>query len=145
MSESTPEEHSSTEWPRIGQMFFAMVMTPLLWALAVSVIIFIIGGSTEPDFAGTLSYTIDNMLVLFPFFFGFTATLGVAGVWILRTLDQRGSAAWALMGGLMGAVVAALNAFLFPAQLNSGAMIFFVVIGWAIFLTIRWLSKIRAR
>ncbi|MEM1275942.1 MAG: hypothetical protein AAGH74_05415 [Pseudomonadota bacterium] len=144
MTETKPAPETKAEMPRIGQLFYAMVMTPLAWSGVVALIIFIIGGSTERDFASTLNYTLDNMMILFPFFFAFTATLGVLGVWILRLLDQRSSAAWAMMGGLMGAVVAAINAFVFPAQLNNGAMIFFVVMGWAIFLTIRWLAKIRA-
>ena len=144
MSEIEPAPESKSPLPRVGQMFYAMVMTPLAWSVLAGLVIFAIGGSTEQTFSATLSYTIDNMLILFPFFFLFTATLGVIGVWLLFALDQRGSAAWALMGGLMGAVVAAINSFLFPAQLNNGAMIFFVVMGWAIFLTIRWIAKIRA-
>ncbi|MEM9043293.1 MAG: hypothetical protein AAGC81_01255 [Pseudomonadota bacterium] len=141
-TESVPESKPAS--PRLGQLFYAMVLTPLAWSIVVGLIIFAIGGSTEQDFSATLNYTIDNMMILFPFFFAFTATLGVLGVWLLLAMRQRSSAAWAMMGGVMGAVVAALNSFLFPAQLNNGAMIFFVVMGWAVFLTIRWLAKIRA-
>lgn len=135
-------------WPEtvkspIKRLLFAMVGAPLIWGCIGTLIGFVIGGLSEPDGAGTLDYTIDIMLASLGFSYAFTFTLGILGVGVLILAKQTTAAAWALTGGLMGAVVAALITIVLPEQLNRGVLIFFVVMGWAMFLTIRWLARIK--
>lgn len=135
-------------WPEtvenpVKRLVFAMVGAPLIWGVLGTLIGFVIAGLTEPDAAGTLDYTMDIMFVSFGFNFIFTFTFGLVGVLGLIAVKQTSAAAWALTGGVMGAAVAAINTFILPGQLNRGVLIFFVVMGWALFLTIRWLAKIK--
>ncbi|MBY8977757.1 hypothetical protein KHP62_18230 [Rhodobacteraceae bacterium NNCM2] len=125
------------------RLVFAFLAAPLIWAVVGTMIGFVIAGMTEPNLDGTIDSTLNTMAVSFGFFYAFTLTLGVLGVLVLLYLKQRSAAIWALTGGAMGGVVATINTILLPGQLNQIVLIFFVAVGWAMFLTIRWLAKIK--
>ncbi|MEM7237899.1 MAG: hypothetical protein AAF501_08760 [Pseudomonadota bacterium] len=127
----------------MNRLAFALLLAPFIWGVIGTMIGFVIAGLTEADGSATIDYTTDIMVVAFGFNYAFTFTLGIIGVLALLAIKQTSAASWALTGGLMGAAVAAINTFILPGQLNRGVLIFFIVMGWALFLTIRWLARLR--
>ncbi|MEM0945505.1 MAG: hypothetical protein AAGI70_16340, partial [Pseudomonadota bacterium] len=87
--------------------------------------------------------TVDVMLVIFGGLFVFTFTLGLVGVLVLWAAKLRSSVAWAGLGGVMGAVVAAANVVFVDGFLDQTLLVVFVILGWALFLTIRWFAGVK--
>ena len=125
------------------RLALALVLSPFLWALLGSLFGFAVASLTEDTMEGVLDYTLDLTLVAFGALFVFTFTLGIIGVLMLWAGKLRGATPWALMGGMMGAVVFAINALVYQTRLDQVLLIIYVILGWSLFLTIRWIAGVR--
>lgn len=121
----------------------AMILAPLLWGAFGTLIFFLVGGMSETSQSGTLEFTFDGMIFSFGLMFGFTFTFGLVGVAALWWFGFRSVVVWALTGGLLGALVATLQSMLTIAFNNQTLLIFFVIVGWGLFVSIRALAGIR--
>ncbi|MEL6179006.1 MAG: hypothetical protein AAFS10_08625 [Myxococcota bacterium] len=122
----------------------ALLAAPFLWGLVASGFGFAVVALTDPSMDAALDYTLEVTLTAFGFLFGFTLTLGVMGILLLWILHQRGAVIWALTGGTFGAIGALLDGLLVRDGLFDRTILFlFVIVGWSLFLTIRWIAGIR--
>lgn len=121
----------------------ALLLAPAIWGLVATMFGFVVGGMTEATREATLQYTYDLALAAFGVLFAFTLTLGLLGIAILWALTQRSALAWAMMGGGMGALVAAIHSYLDHGIFKPELLILYVVLGWSLFLTIRWIAGVR--
>lgn len=132
-----------TESHPYTRMALAIVVAPAIWGLVASAFGFVVGGMTEATREATLAFTYDMALAAFLFLFAFTLTLGLLGIGVLWVLSQRSAISWAMMGGGLGALVAAIHSYLDAGVFKPDLMILYVVLGWSLFLTIRWIAGVR--
>lgn len=125
------------------RLAIGLIGAPVFWGIVGSMFAYVVGSMSRPTAAETGERTVDVILVIFGGLFVFTFTLGLLGVLILWAAKLRSSVAWAGLGGVMGAVVAAINVVFVQGVLDQTLLIVFVVIGWAMFLTIRWFAGIK--
>lgn len=128
-------------WP---QLAVALVAAPLALAAALTLISFLIAGSSEPDRAGTLAVTANAAVVFLVSLTAFSLTFGLAGALVLGALGRRGVLDWLATGAGAGVAVAlvtgAARGAVLPLHVGVAA-----VLGLALFALIRWLAGVRAR
>ncbi|MEM0944256.1 MAG: hypothetical protein AAGI70_09940, partial [Pseudomonadota bacterium] len=126
------------------RLILALLLAPLIWSLVATAFAFAVVALTSPSMDAAVAYMVEVTLTAMGLMFGFTLTLGLLGILVLWMLDQRSSLAWALSGAIFGAVGAVLNGFLVQdGQFDRALLLIFVIIGWSLFLTIRWIAGIR--
>jgi len=121
----------------------AMVAAPLLLAAVLTLLAFLLAGSTEPDRAATLAVTRHAAMVFFAVLPGFTLTFGLAGVALLWALARRGLLAWLATGAGAGAGAAAGQGLLVTGGIGVVQAAVAVGLGLVIFALIRWIAGVR--
>lgn len=139
---------SRSLWPdRIRRPFLrlagALIAAPLLLAAGLTLIAFLVAGSTEPSREGTLALTMRAAAVFFAALPAFALTFGVAGVALLWLLGRRGVLAWLAAGAGAGMLVATAHGLLVEGAIVPVQMVVAVVLGLVMFFLIRWLAGVR--
>ncbi len=135
-------------WPEgAGRPYFrlagALIAAPLVLAAALTLLAFLVAGSTELTRDGTLAVTNEAAVVFFVALPAFSLTFGLAGVALLWALRRRGALAWLSAGAGAGALAATgLGLFagdgIVPVQVAVA-----VVLGLLLFVLIRWIAGVR--
>lgn len=121
---------------RLAAGFF---LAPSIVAGLVSMVMFFLEGASQTAEAAVLAATVEHGITLLWLTFGYTATLGAAGVAVLWALRLRGLLAWTMAGLLTGAV-----AGLVLGPIGSPVLLVLGIMGCAIFLLIRAIAGISA-
>jgi uncharacterized membrane protein len=132
----------TTRWPYL-RLALGLVVAPLLLASVLTLLAFLLAGSTEPDRDSTLAVTRHAAGVFFTVLPGFTLTFGLVGVAVLWALGRRGVLAWFGTGAASGAIVLVLKAMLVSWGIGVIQAAVAVGSGIAIFALIRWIAGIR--
>jgi hypothetical protein len=135
-------------WPeRVHRPFLrlagALIAAPLMLAAVLTLLAFLIAGSTEFTRAGTLAVTNEAAVVFFVALPAFTLTFGLAGVALLWALGRRGVLAWLAAGAGAGVLVAVGHGLLAADGIAPIQMTVAVVLGLVLFLLIRWIAGVR--
>jgi len=132
----------TTRWPYL-RLALGLVVAPLLLAAVLSLIAFLIAGSSEPDRASTLALTRHAAGLFFVILPGFSLTLGIAGVAALWALGRRGLLAWLVAGAVAGAIVVAVQVLLIAGTIAPAQAAIELAVGLVIFALIRWIAGVR--
>jgi hypothetical protein len=121
-----------TLWPeRVARPYLrltgALIAAPLVLAAALTLLAFLIAGSTE--------FTREVP--------AFTLTFGLAGVALLWALGRRGVLAWLVAGAGAGLLVAVGHGLFSPDGIVPMQTAVAVVLGLVLFLLIRWIAGVR--
>ena len=122
----------------------ALIAAPLLLAAALTLIAFLVAGSTEPTQAGTMAVTNEAAVVFFVVLSAFTLTFGLAGVAVLWSRAQRGVMAWLSTGAGAGVLAAAGHGVFQGGGIVPVQMAVATVLGLILFALIRWIAGVRA-
>lgn len=125
-----------------AQLAFALVAAPVTLAGGLTLMAFLIAGSTEADEAGTLAVTRHAGLVFLLALTAFSLTFGLASALLLGRLGRRRLRDWLAAGAGSGVLVA------LGTGLAGGAVVPLHVavalgLGTALFALIRWYAGIR--
>jgi hypothetical protein len=121
----------------------ALIAAPLVLVAVLTLLAFVVAGSTETTRAGTLAVTNEAAVGFFVYLSAFTLTVGLAGVALLWRFGRRGALAWLSAGAGGGALAAAglglsSGAGFVPVQMAVAA-----VLGLVLFVLIRWIAGVR--
>lgn len=144
MSLFTPSLWPGAERVPLRRVLLSVQLAPLLIAILLSGIAFGIVGMTETRREDVLTVTVQSALALSALVYVFTLTFGLAGFAILWKYSLRGVLIWAATGAVMGALAGLLGSLLvdsFPMGIVVPA---FSVLGWAVFMLIRWFAGVRS-
>jgi hypothetical protein len=125
------------------RMAGALIAAPLVLAAGLTLLAFLVAGSTEPTREGTLAVTNQAAVVFFVALPAFSLTFGLAGVALLWSLGRRGVLAWLATGAGAGMLVAAGHGLLNGEGVASVQMAVAVALGMVLFALIRWISGVR--
>lgn len=129
--------------PPVLRLLTALVVAPGMVASTFSFAVFLVAGMTEHTADAVLRVTAEATVALVALAFAFTLTFGLAGIAVLWRLARRGAVAWALVGGVTGAVAGVLFSGLAMSGIEQGLVIGFAIAGWTLFLLIRRIAGIR--
>jgi len=124
------------------RLVLAMVAAPLLLAAVLSLVAFLVAGSSEFTREGTMAVTREAAITFFVVLPAFTLTAGLVGVAVLWALARRGISSWAFVGSCTGGGAAAGSGVI-AGQLMPVQIAIAVVIGAVIFVLIRLIAGIR--
>ena len=125
------------------RMAGALIAAPLVLAAGLTLLAFLVAGSTEPTREGTLAVTNQAAVVFFVALPAFSLTFGLAGVALLWSLGRRGVLAWLATGAGAGMLVAAGHGLLNGEGVASVQMAVAVALGMVLFALIRWIAGVR--
>ena len=121
----------------------ALIAAPLVLAAALTVLAFLIAGSTEFTREGTLAMTNEAAVVFFVALPAFTLTFGLAGVALLWALGRRGALTWLATGAGAGLLVATGHGLFTADGVAPIQMTVAMVLGLVLFPLIRWIAGVR--
>lgn len=135
-------------WPdRVRRPFLrlagALIAAPLMLATVMTLIVFVVAGSTEPTRNGTLAMTMWAAVVFFVTLPAFALTFGLAGVALLWSQGRRGLLAWLTTGAGAGILVATGHGLLVEDGIVPVQMVVAVVLGLVLFGLIRWIAGVK--
>jgi hypothetical protein len=125
------------------RMAGALIAAPLVLAAGLTLLAFLVAGSTEPTREGTLAVTNQAAAVFFVALPAFSLTFGLAGVALLWSLGRRGVLAWLATGAGAGMLVAAGHGLFNGEGVVPVQMAVAVALGVALFALIRWIAGVR--
>ena len=136
-------------WPeRIRRPYLrlagALIAAPVVLASVMTLLAFLIAGSTEATEDATLAMTNEAAVVFFITLPAFTLTFGLAGVGLLWSLARRGVTAWLITGAGAGALVATGHGLFVEGGIIPIQMAVAVVLGLGLFTLIRWIAGVRS-
>ena len=140
--------YRSAFWPEsedrpVRRFVLAFAITPLVLAAALSLLALLIAGMSEASLNGVIDVTLNAAKALVPLAFVFMWTFGALGILVLWLLGQRGPVAWAVCGGLIGAIACALTGKVLLGRVEFPMLIASGFAGWAMFLLFRRIARIR--
>lgn len=121
----------------------ALVAAPLALAAGLTLLAFVVAGSTEPTREATLVVTNHAAVVFFVALPAFSLTIGFGGVLLLWFLGRRGVLAWLVTGIGAGMLVAIGHGFFSGDGIVAAQMVVAVVLGVILFALIRWIAGVR--
>ena len=135
-------------WPAserkpMRRLVLALIGAPLMVSLMLGVIAFLVASMTEARRDDVLGTAIDSALALTQVIYIFTLTFGIIGIGALWALGQRGSLVWALMGALLGGIAGFFFGLILHDAPAKVVLFAFALIGWLIFLLLRWMAGVR--
>ena len=135
-------------WPeRVGRPYarlaMAMVMAPAALAAVLTLLAFLVAGSTELTRANTIVVTLEAAVAFFVYLPAFSLTFGLAGVALLWVLGRRGVLAWLMTGAGAGILVATGRGLLAEGGIVPVQMAVAVALGLVLFVLIRWIAGVR--
>ena len=122
----------------------ALIAAPVVLASVLTLLAFLIAGSTEATEDATLAMTNEAAVVFFITLPAFTLTFGLAGVGLLWSLARRGVLAWLITGAGAGALVATGHGLFVEGGIIPIQMAVAVVLGLGLFTLIRWIAGVRS-
>ncbi len=122
----------------------ALIAAPVVLASVMTLLAFLIAGSTEATEDATLAMTNEAAVVFFITLPAFTLTFGLAGVGMLWSLARRGVLAWLITGAGAGALVATGHGLFVEGGIIPIQMAVAVVLGLGLFTLIRWIAGVRS-
>ena len=139
---------SRSLWPdRVRRPYLrlagALIAAPLVLAAGLTLLAFLVAGSTEPTREGTLAVTNQAAVVFFVALPAFSLTFGLAGVALLWSLGRRGVLAWLATGAGTGMLVAAGHGLFNGEGVVPVQMAVAVALGTALLALIRWIAGVR--
>jgi len=139
-SRSLWPERTHSPWLRLTG---ALIAAPLVLASVLTLLAFLIAGSTEPTRQATLAVTNEAAVVFFVALPAFSLSFGLAGVAVLWALGKRGMLAWLTAGAGTGLLVAAGHGLFAAGGFVPVQVAIAVVLGLVLFLLIRWIAGVR--
>jgi len=124
------------------QLAFALVAAPVTLAGGLTLLAFLIAGSTEADEAGTLAVTRHAGAVFLLGLSAFSLTFGLAGAVLLGRLGRRRLRDW-LAAGAGSGVLVALGTGLARGAVEPAHVAVAVALGTALFALLRWYAGVR--
>ncbi len=121
----------------------ALIAAPLVLAAVLTLLAFLVAGSTELTRERTLEVTNEAAVVFFVALPAFTLTFGLAGVALLWMLGRRGVLAWLMTGAGAGILVATGRGLLAEGGIVPVQMAVAVALGLVLFVLIRWIAGVR--
>ncbi|MEM1298349.1 MAG: hypothetical protein AAGH68_03640 [Pseudomonadota bacterium] len=136
-------------WPEdepapLLRLLRGMVLAPMVLSLLLAAGAFLISGTARAERAAAVAAALDSAISLTALVFLFTFTLGLLGVMVLGYVASRGLLVWALTGGLLGALGGVIFGVMVGGAPNRVMILAFAVLGWVLFLLLRWFAGIRA-
>lgn len=125
-----------------AQLAVALVAAPVTLTGGLTLVAFLIAGSTEADGAGTLAVTRNAGMVLLPALTAFSLSFGLAGALLLGRLGRRRLRDW-LAAGAGSGVLVALGTGLAGGAVVPLHLAVALGLGTALFALIRWYAGIR--
>lgn len=120
-----------------------MLLAPMVVSLMLAMGAFLISGMARAQRAEAIAVALDSAVSLTALVFLFTFTLGLLGVLALGYATLRGTLVWALTGGLLGALSGVIFGIAMTGWPNQVMILAFAVLGWVLFLLLRWFAGIR--
>ncbi len=121
----------------------ALIAAPLVLAAVLTLLAFLVAGSTELTRADTIVVTLEAAVAFFVYLPAFTLTFGLAGVALLWALRRRGVLDWLSAGAGAGALAATGLGLLAGDRIVPVQVAVAVVLGLVLFVLIRWISGVR--
>lgn len=136
-------------WPdNVGHPYLrlavAMVAAPLVIAAVMTLIAWVIAGSSETTRAGTMALTREAAVLFLTAAGIFGVLAGIPGVATLWALGKRSIIAWMATGSGLGAVLSILLSTLQTGQATPAAITVGVIFCWLMFTLIRAIAGVRA-
>lgn len=125
------------------RLVVALLLGPAILGIILTMTAFLMSRLSSGSQAESLTEAIDAARQIFFYLVLFTPTVCLSGVIILWAVRARGPIPWALMGGFCGAIVGVAYGLVQFGQVQQQLLIVFGVLGWALFLVIRWLAGVR--
>ncbi|GMG85652.1 hypothetical protein LNKW23_48770 [Paralimibaculum aggregatum] len=129
--------------PPLAKLLLALAVGPMVLGLSILIFVFLMESLNRASDSAAMAGTMARAGTVFAYLFGFTATLGLAGMLALRLLDWRGPLVWTLVGAGAGIAAGAVYANLEGFMLERGLMTTAAMLGWGEFLVMRWVAGIR--
>jgi hypothetical protein len=135
-------------WPeRVGRPYLrlamAMAAAPVALATVLTLLAFLVAGSTEMTRTDTIEVTLEAAVAFFTYLPAFSVTFGLAGVALLWSLGRREAMAWLAAGAGAGALAAAALGLIAGGRIVPVQVAVAVALGLAVFALIRWIAGIR--
>jgi hypothetical protein len=121
----------------------AMVMAPVALATVLTLLAFLVAGSTEATRTDTVVATLEAAVAFFFYLPAFNLTFGLAGVAVLWSLGQRAVLAWLSAGAGAGALAAAGLGLTAGGRIVPIHVAVAMVLGLMLFALIRWIAGVR--
>lgn len=121
----------------------ALLAAPLALAAVLTLVTFLIAGSTESTSEGTFQVTQNAAEIFFVTLVAFSLTFGLAGTALLWALGQRGVQAWLVTGAWAGLLVAVGHGLFVGDGIVAMQMAVAVMLGLVLFVLIRWFAGVR--
>ena len=125
------------------RLAMAMVAAPVALATALTLLAFLIAGSTELTRERTVAVTLEAAVAFFFYLIAFNLTGGLAGVALLWSMGQREVLAWLAAGAGAGAIAAAALGLVAGGRIVPVQVAVAVVLGLTLFALIRWIAGVR--
>ena len=125
------------------RLVVALLLGPAILGVLLTMTAFLMSRLSSGSQAESLAEALDAARQIFFYLVLFTPTVCLAGVVILWAVQARGPLPWALMGTFCGAIVGVAYGLVQYGGLEQPVLIAFGVLGWALFLVIRWLAGVR--
>ncbi len=119
-------------------MGIAILIAPLIVAAAITVVrvmVSAVSGLSGAELYEAVALSVKDALFMT---FAFTATFGLAGVAFLWALRIRSVVVWAFLGGVCGFLAGLVAGASNPTEYGAA-----VLFGWLMFLTYRWLARVK--
>ena len=126
------------------RLAIALLLGPAILGAILTMTAFLMSRLSSGSQAESLTEAADAARQIFFYLVLFTPTVCLAGVVILWAVRARGPVPWALMGGFCGAIVGVAYGLVQFGAIENTMLVAFGVLGWALFLVIRWLAGVRA-
>jgi hypothetical protein len=123
----------------------AVVAAPLLLMAVLSLLAFVVAGSSEATREGTMEVTVAAARMFAIVLPAFTLTFGLGGVALNWLMGWRGVLAWLATGAGAGALAAVVGLLGRGGDVAVPRVLIAAVVGAVIFFLIRWIAGIRLR
>lgn len=139
MSERTSNNDGHVSWRRLA---LALVAAPLVLAVFLTLLTYLIAAAGEPTRAGTMARATAAARSFFLYLPLFSVTVGLSGALALLRLGWRNRVAWAGTGALLGAATVALLGLVSGAGLVTTHVIVVAVLGFLLMSLVRGFAGI---
>lgn len=121
----------------------ALLTTPILLALVLSLLALIPANMVEPNWAAVLAVAIDTWIGLTLLLIIFAGTVGILGVGLLWAFGQRGFVVWVFTGLIGGTIGGLVIRNLYVRQMPDELMVLCAFVGVVFFATLRTLAGVQ--
>lgn len=126
------------------RLCIALILAPVLVAALLTLVAFLLAGSTAPNADEVLKITLDSGIAIIFLIGGFTLIGAIPCILVLWFLEQTGIVIWLTMGVIAGAGTGIAFAEIAMNGIDRGFLVISVMVGGVLLMMIRAIAGIRS-